>query len=134
LALVLAALGLGACGGDDDGGGSGGGGSDENQVTAVTERYISDPEPSVCTEIFTTEAVEEATGETGADAVKACEKGYEEQGAELAGEDIEVSGVEIAGASASAEVSYTNDGEKFSEHLTLVKEDGEWKIESAETQ
>ena len=131
--MALATFGLGACGGGGTSGGSGGsGGSDEDQITGVVERYIADDTASVCKEIFTTQLLEEVTGETGDDAVKACEQNYEEASSDPSG-DIKVSGVEINGGSASADVSYTNDGEDFNEHVTLVKEDGDWKIDSTKS-
>jgi hypothetical protein len=134
-AMALATFGLGACGGGDGGegtagAGTAGGGTAEDQVSAVVERYIAADEPSVCKDVFTTQYLEEVFPAGGVDAVTSCEQAYEE-GVD-AGEDIAVSGVDINGGSASAEVSYTSDGEDYNERVTLVKQGGEWKINGAE--
>jgi hypothetical protein len=126
LVVIVAALGLAACGG---GGGSSSSGSsgDESAIEEAIETSASSSDPSKCTEIQTAEFNESESGETGAAALKTCEK--EAEAEEDPAESASVSNVSINGESATAEAEVTGsalNGQAV--ELELVKEEGDWKL------
>ncbi len=108
LLLALAAL-LGACGG--------GGDSDEDKVRDVVENVASN-DPAVCKQLTDDFLSREFGGDE-----KKCEKQAEEAEDE---QNLEIQEVEVDGDKAT--VQATADGDKGT--ATLVKEDGDWKLDT----
>jgi hypothetical protein len=118
---ALAALALAACGGSDNS-------DDEDQITDAIELAATSGDPKACTEAQTQKFTEQVSGEgqTGEAAVKACE----ESAADTAGDEVDVSDIEVDGDSATAQVAVTGstfDGQTLD--IGLVKEGDQWKLD-----
>jgi hypothetical protein len=116
--LILASLGLAACGGGND---------DESKIEEAIETAATSTDPSKCTEFETKSFVEQTSQESGAAAVKECEKEAKE-GEEVA-ESVEVSNVEVEGSKANADAAITGgtfDGQSL--EVALVESGGQWKL------
>ena len=122
--LILAALGLSACGG-------GGGSSDEGQIEEAIETSATSVDTSNCTELQTLKFDEQGAQTEGKGAVKACEKELEEPTAESSkAESVEVSNIEVNGSKATAEAALTGggfDGQAL--EIALAKEGDQWKLD-----
>jgi hypothetical protein len=124
LVVIVAALGLAACGGGSSSSGSGG---DESAIEETIETSATSSEPSKCTETQTAEFNETESGETGAAALKTCEKEAEEEQAPA--ESVSVSNISINGETATAEAEVTGSAlNGQSVELELVKEEEAWKL------
>ena len=123
VAVSLAALTLGACGGDDNGGSS----EDEDQITAAIERAATSGDPKACTEVQTLRFTEQTSGEgeTGQAAIQQCEQNAEN----TAGDSVEVTDIQIDGDKATTKAAVTGsafDGQTLD--LALVKQGDQWKL------
>lgn len=121
LALLALALGLVACGGGSDE-------SDEDKVVETIETSVVSTDPADCTELATQAFLEQTEFEQGAAAVESCEESAAET--ENDPDSVEVSEVEVDGASATANVSFEGgpyDGQILS--VALVEGDGTWKMD-----
>jgi ABC-type glycerol-3-phosphate transport system substrate-binding protein len=117
--LLVAALALAACGSSE---------SDEDKIVSAIETSATSTDPADCTKFSTQSFMEQSTQESGAAAVKKCEKdaGEEENNAE----SVEVSNVEVEGSEASANAAITGgsfDGQTVA--IGLVEEEGQWKLD-----
>jgi ABC-type Fe3+-hydroxamate transport system substrate-binding protein len=135
LPCLLLALALGACGGS--GGGSTDAGSadqstvDEGAAEKATiektlERAAVSTDPSRCTVFSTLAYVEQTTGLSGGAAVKQCEK----EAPAKSGSKVGVSGLEVDGSKATAEVTINGgqfDGQKLK--VALIKDGADWKVD-----
>jgi hypothetical protein len=121
LALLVAALGLAACGG----GGSSSSGGDEGAIETAIEESATSQDPAICTE-FQTEALNESEHPEG-NALKECEEATEE--GEGAAESVDVSNITVNGESATAEAAVTGGAlNGQSVEIELAKEGGDWKL------
>jgi hypothetical protein len=120
LALLVGALALAGCGG-------GGGDSDESKVEEVIEKSISSRSPKDCTELQTQKFDEQSAQVEGKGAIKACE---EQAGEGEEPESTTVSGIEVDGETATAEVAV--EGSDFGGQtleVALVKDGDDWKLD-----
>lgn len=119
-AVLLAALALGACGGDDK--------EDAEQtvrdfVSATNERDAD----AFCGEIVTQEFLESTTGATGDKAQDECRRQMEAvQGLEV--KLVRIRNTEIDGDNASVTAIIRTQGTNRRQTLRLTKEDGDWKL------
>ena len=120
LLLVLAAIGLGACGGDD-----------QEDVEQTVRDFVSvsrEPDPDVfCGEILSQELLEQTTGATGAGAEDQCRRqlaGAKGVNAEL----IEIRSTEIDGDEATVLAVIRTQGRSRTRLLRLKQDDGRWKL------
>jgi len=121
--LLVLGLGLSACGGSE---------SDEDKVIDVIERSVASTDPADCERLATQNFLEQVELSQGADAVKSCEENTKED--EDDAEEVEVSGVEVEGSSASAEVAFSGGGfDGQTAAVTLVDVDGGWKLDEIES-
>ncbi len=121
LALLLAALGLAACGGSSSSSSSG----DEASIEAAIEESATSTDPSICTE-FQTEALNKREHPEG-NALSECEEATEEGGG--AAESVDISKVEVNGEAATADVAITGGAlNGQSVEVELAKEGGDWKL------
>jgi hypothetical protein len=120
--LALVAIGLfagGVIGGGDDAP------SEEDKVTEAAEEVITTTEPSACEELATREFVQKLTGESGAEAISACE-----ENTEAFGDSAEIEEPEITGDKATVEAAVEGgdaDGETL--EMEFVKQGDDWKID-----
>lgn len=122
--LVLAALGLSACGG-------GGGSGDEGQISDTIKTVATTSDPKNCTELETLRFTEQNTSAKGKQSTEACEK--EAEAGEEVAEGVKVSNVSVDGDKATADADLEG-GPLGSQGLKLgmVEEDGGWKIDQIE--
>ena len=119
-AVLLAALALGACGGDDK--------EDAEQtvrdfVSATNERDAD----AFCGEIVTQEFLESTTGATGERAQDECRRQMEAvQGLEV--KLVRIRNTEVDGDNASVTAIIRTQGTNRRQTLRLTKEDGDWKL------
>jgi ABC-type glycerol-3-phosphate transport system substrate-binding protein len=120
-ALLLAlALGLAACGG--------GGESDEDKIAGTIETAATSTDPAVCEETQTLDFMEQTTSSTGKQAEKECEQ--EAEAGEGQPDSVSVSKVSVDGDSATANAEFKGGNfDKQTLELSLVEEDGEWKLD-----
>jgi hypothetical protein len=117
-ATALAALAFAACGDGNS--------EDEDQIIAAIEAAAVSGEASACTEFQTQRFTEQTTNETGEAAVQQCE----EDAGDTAGDEIDVSNIEVDGDSATAEGAITGsffDGQTI--EVALVNEGDQWKLD-----
>jgi ABC-type glycerol-3-phosphate transport system substrate-binding protein len=120
--LLISALALAACGG----GGSDSG--DEEAIEAAIVRSATTADPANCTEVETLAFAEQSSDESGAAAVKECEK--EATDASNNAKTVKVTKISIDGSEATADAALTGggfDGQVIS--ISLVEEDGSWKLD-----
>jgi predicted small secreted protein len=123
LALLVAALGLAACGGS-----SSSSGGDEASIETAIEESATSEDPTICTE-FQTEAFNEEEFPEG-NALEECEEKAES--GEASAESVDVSKIEVEGETATAEVAVTGQGLNGQTlELELAKEGGDWKLNSS---
>lgn len=123
IAAVAASLTLAACGGDD-------GGSDEDAdiTEAITQAATEDTAES-CTELQTQAFTEQTEFAVGEDAIAICEDSAGD--GDVAGEEVEVENIEVDGAAATADVTFTGGGLGGQQlAISLVKEEDQWKLDS----
>jgi hypothetical protein len=121
-AVLLAGLGLAACGGSD----SGGSNADEDQITQAIKAAATSGDPSACTTYQTQNFVEQTNDGTGEAAVRSCER----DAADNPADSVDVSEVEIDGDTATAKAKATGsvfDGQTLD--IALVKEGEQWKLD-----
>ena len=121
--VLLASLGLAACGG--------GGESAEDKIVSAIETSATSEDPAACEETETQEFMEFNNGGEGRESVEKCEEDNEK--GESNAESVEVSEVEVEGSEASAVVAVTGsslDGQTIA--LNLVEEEGKWKLSEFE--
>jgi hypothetical protein len=129
--LVSLPLTLAACGGDDDTSSNDQTEltkTDEDQITKTIEFAVVSGNPKACTEAQTQAFTEQTTGETGAAAVKQCEKDAQDTPAD----SVEVSNFDGDSDSATADIAFTGqffDGQTIA--VELVKDGGKWKLDKA---
>ena len=125
-AVTVALLGAAGCGSDDSGGSTESGPSDEEQIQAVAENYSQaalDGDAAAACDLFSEAALEELNN---SEEFESCEEVVEtgfgilddSQKKEIA----EISNIQVDGDTATAE---GRDGE-----VSLVRENGEWKLET----
>jgi hypothetical protein len=122
LAVLASALALAACGSSE---------SDEEKVVEAITTSVKGHDPAQCEGLSTLAFMEQSTDGKGAEAVKACEAEKAETGDDP--NTVKVTAVKVGGAKASADVSFSGgslDGQKV--EVTLVEEDGEWKLDRIE--
>jgi hypothetical protein len=115
--LAISALALAACGSSE---------SAEDKITSAIETAATSTDGSACTEVETANFVEQNTGESGAAAIKTCEKEANEGNN---AESAEVSNVEVEGSEATADAAITGsalDGQTL--EVALIEEEGDWKL------
>ena len=118
-ALALAPVALAACGGGDDNNASS---QDENEITAAIDKAATSGDPAACTEVQTANFTKQTSG-----SVESCKR----DAANTAADTIDVTTVEVNGSTATADVTFTGSGlDGQSLDLTLVKEGGQWKLDS----
>jgi hypothetical protein len=118
-ALVLAPIGLAACGGSDNS-------QDQDDITAAIDRAATSGDPAACTDSQTQKFNEQTSGGGGGDATKQCEK----DAADSASDSVDVSNIEVDGDTATAEAALTGgfiDGQTV--NVSLVKEGDQWKLD-----
>lgn len=121
--ILLASLGLAACGG--------GGESAEDKIVSTIETAATSEDPAACEETETQEFMEVNSGGEGQEAVERCEEDNEK--GESNAESAEVSEVEVEGSEASAVVAITGGGlYGQTVALNLVEEEGSWKLSEFE--
>jgi hypothetical protein len=123
LSVLLLAFSLAACGGGD---------SDEDEITDVIETAVTSTDPADCTRLATQSFLEQAEFERGEAAVESCEESAEDTSDDP--ESVEVSAVEVDGGSATAAVAFEGssfDGQTL--NLSLLDEDGQWKLDRIES-
>jgi hypothetical protein len=118
-ALLAAALVLVSCGGS--------GGSDEDEISEAIETALVKTDPDSCTELMTQAYLEQTFQSSGANAVEGCEQNARAE--ESDNPPVRVSGIEVDGERATAEVGLTG-GEIAGQTtlVALVDEDG-WKLD-----
>jgi predicted small secreted protein len=124
LAVLLAAFGLAACGGDDDGSSE-----DEDQITAAIERAATTTDPAKCTEVQTANFAQQTDGEPGDSPEEAVQKCQENAG-DVPADSVDVSEIEVDGDSATAKALVTGsffDGQTLD--LALIKDGDQWKLD-----
>jgi hypothetical protein len=122
LLVAVAALGVGACGGSSESSSD-----DEAQITDAINAAAVSGDPSSCTEAETQAFVEQVNYEQGQAAIQACRQSAGEGNAD----SVEVSDIQVDGDGATADVAVTGstfDGQTIA--VSLVKEDGKWKLDS----
>jgi len=120
--LLISALAFAACGG----GGSDSG--DEEAIEAAIVRSATTADPANCTEVETQTFIEQQSDESGAQAVKECER--EAKDASNNAKTVKVTKIKIDGSEASADAAITGggfDGQVVS--ISLLEEDGAWKLD-----
>jgi len=122
LAAVVAwsLIALGACGGDGD--------SDEDRIRALLIEAIETTDPSSCSELASLKSLERQSGLEGEAALRQCERGVE-QAADDPNTDARVQRLELDGDTATAEVSFENEGKTERATVTLTREDEAWKLD-----
>jgi ABC-type glycerol-3-phosphate transport system substrate-binding protein len=119
LALLVAALGLAACGG-----GSSSSSGDEASIETAIEEAATSTDPAACTEFQTKAFIEVEDAEGG---VAECEEIA--KAGESVAESVDVSNVEIEGETATAEAAITGsalNGQTI--EVEAAKEGGDWKL------
>jgi hypothetical protein len=111
---------LGACGGDGD--------SDEDRIRALLVEAIETTDPSSCSELASLESLERQSGLEGEAALRRCEMGVK-QAADDPNTDAKVQRLELDGDTATAEVSFENEGKTERATVTLTREDEAWKLD-----
>jgi ABC-type glycerol-3-phosphate transport system substrate-binding protein len=127
LAALIAALALAACGGDDEGESSSG---DERQIEAVIGESVGSDDPDACTEVATLAFLEQTELAKGDAAIDSCIESTQDESDDP--DSVEVSAVEVDGATATANVAFEGgsfDGQSLS--VSLVDSDG-WKLDRIE--
>jgi hypothetical protein len=113
--LVLAPIGLAACGSSDDNS------ADEDDITAAIETGATSTDPSKCTEVQTENFANQTDG-----SIKECQKNVEDAVAD----SVDVSNIEVDGDKATADAAVTGstfDGQTL--QLALVKDGDQWKVD-----
>ncbi len=120
LTMVMAALGLTACGSDDTE-------SDEAQITETIETALVKTDPKSCTELMTQTYLEQTFQSSGTDTVESCEQNARAE--ESDNPPVRVHDIKVNGEKATAEIGITG-GEIAGQTIlvALVDEDG-WKLE-----
>lgn len=118
VAVLVAALGLSACGG---------GASDEDEIADAIETALVKTDPDSCAELMTRRYLEDSFATSAEEGLESCEQNARAEESDNA--PVEVSGVEVDGAKATAEVGL-NGGELAGQTVlfALVDEDG-WKLD-----
>lgn len=116
--LLIAVLGLAACGGSDDEGAV---------VEEVIETSATTTDPTDCEKLQTQRFMEQISRESGKAAVEACEDEAEgEEGAD----GVTVAAVEVEGSSATAEAALEGGGlDGQTVEVALVKDGDQWKMD-----
>jgi hypothetical protein len=120
--LLISGLAFAACGG----GGSDSG--DEEAIEAAIVRSATTADPANCTEVETQAFAEQSSDESGAAAVKECEREAKDPSSNA--KTVKVTKIKVDGAEASADAAVTGggfDGQVIS--ISLVEEDGAWKLD-----
>jgi hypothetical protein len=129
--LATASMGVAACGGDD----SGGGGDDQSQIRDVVTNYaaaIADKDGDTACGFLTESARKQVEAAGEALDADGCGEVMEKVTAEASDEDrqdlkdAEVVSVKVDGDRATVQVKA---GEDTGDPSTLIKEDGEWRID-----
>ncbi|MFN8216090.1 MAG: hypothetical protein U0R71_05780 [Solirubrobacterales bacterium] len=118
--LLVLVLGLAACGG-------GGGESDEEKIETTIEAAATSTDPANCAKYSTLNFMEQTSPGQSGDPEKSCEE--EAEDAEGQADSVTVSGVEVEGEEASADVAFEGgnlDGQTVT--VALVEEGGQWKL------
>jgi hypothetical protein len=120
LLLAVAAIPLGACGGDEQG--------DVEQAVRDFVKASREPDPDAfCGEILSQELLEQTTGATGDKAEEQCRRQLEgTQG--VSAELVEISSTEVDGDEATVRAVIRAQGRTRTQTLRLEKEDGRWKL------
>jgi ABC-type glycerol-3-phosphate transport system substrate-binding protein len=121
--LLLSGLALAACGG-----GGGDSSAEEDSIEAAIVRSATTADPANCTEVETQAFVEQSSDESGAAALKECEKEAKDSSSNA--KTVKVTKVKIDGSEATADAAITGggfDGQVVS--ISLVEEDGTWKLD-----
>jgi hypothetical protein len=107
--------------------GCGGGGSDKEEIAQAIETAFVKTDPQSCTELMTQAYLEESFASTGGEALESCEQNAEAEESDNA--PVDVSGIKVDGAKATAEVGL-HGGELVGQTalIALVDEDG-WKLD-----
>jgi hypothetical protein len=121
--LAALALTLAACGGGDD---------DEDARQAVrdfVEATNARDGDQLCGELLTQDYLEKYTGATGDGAEDECKKQLDViSGLKL--RLVGIDGVEVDGDRATVRATIASGGQRLPRRFELVKEDGEWKLNS----
>jgi hypothetical protein len=129
--LATAALGVVGCGGDD----SGGGGDDESQIRDVVRNYaaaIADKDGDTACGFLTESARKQVEAAGAALDADGCGEVMEKVTAQASDadrqqlKDAEVVSVKVDGDRATVQVKA---GDETGDPSTLIKEDGEWRID-----
>jgi hypothetical protein len=127
LALLLVSglsiLALAACGS--------GGSEAEEEVDEAIITSITSTDPSKCTEVMTQRFVDQNADADGAEALKECEEEASDSSDDP--DEVTVSGIEIDGSEATAEVAFVGggfDGQTVA--VALVEEGDQWKLDEIE--
>jgi ABC-type glycerol-3-phosphate transport system substrate-binding protein len=125
LLVLLAALGLAACGG---------GGDDEGDVEQTVRDFVEATNErdgdKLCGELLSREYKEKATGATGDRVDEACRQQLELiTGLKL--ELVSIGKTKIDGERARVRAVIENAGQRLPRVFRLVKEDGSWKLDGS---
>ncbi len=120
--LLISALALAACGG----GGSDSG--EEEAIEAAIVRSATTADPANCTEVETQAFAEQSSDESGAAAVKECEK--EAKDASNNAKTVKVTKIKVNGSEATADAAIVGGGfDSQVISISLVEEEGAWKLD-----
>ena len=123
--MLLAGLAFTGCGGD-------GGGGDEDEVTEVVESFVAagnEGDAGTICDLLASEQVEDIGQRAGGDCEEALGSFLDAAGRSET--EVKVEDVRVDGARATADVIVIQDGERRTESLLLVEEDGDWRLASA---
>jgi hypothetical protein len=122
-ALCLAALGLGACGGDDE--------SNAEDVLREYVKAANDRDADkFCGDLATDELVEQITGATGDDARDQCRRLLDATQSGLNIELVDVKKVVVDGDRARVTALVKTNSGRSEQTYTLVKQDGDFRVTS----
>ena len=120
--LLISALVLTACGG------SGSDSGEEEAIEAAIVRSATTADPANCTEVETQAFAEQSSDESGAAAVKECEK--EAKDASNNAKTVKVTKIKVNGSEATADAAIVGGGfDSQVISISLVEEEGAWKLD-----
>jgi hypothetical protein len=123
LGTLLAAVALAGCGASGPSG-------PQAEVEATIRRLTLSPDPANCTTLLTARLREQASGKTGAAALRVCERESKSKHRYNPTKSVAVSGVAVHGSTATAQAAYLGGAfDHQTARLSLVRKGRSWKID-----